>query len=48
VLLQIWREWRRKVSLEEAEAEAIAAMEESPMFGRMALRELECEDRRKT
>jgi hypothetical protein len=47
VLLQTWREWRRTVTREEAEAEAIASMEESPMFGRMALRDLEREGRRK-
>jgi hypothetical protein len=45
VLLQTWREWRRKVTREEAEAEAIAAMEECPLFGRVALRDLEREDR---
>jgi hypothetical protein len=27
VLLQTWREWRREVSREVAEAEAVAAME---------------------
>jgi hypothetical protein len=47
VLLQTWREWRRTVTREEAEAEAIVSMEESPMFGRMALRDLEREGRRK-
>jgi hypothetical protein len=35
------------VTREEAEAEAIVSMEESPMFGRMALRDLEREGRRK-
>jgi hypothetical protein len=29
VLLQTWREWRRKVTREVAEAEAVAAMENS-------------------
>jgi hypothetical protein len=47
VLLQTWREWRRKVTREEAEAEAIAAMEECPLFGGVALRDLEREDRAK-
>jgi hypothetical protein len=45
VLLQTWREWRRRVTREVAEAEAVAAMEESPMFGGVALRDLEREDR---
>ena len=45
VLLQTWREWRREVTREVAEAEAVAAMEESPMFGGVALRDLEREDR---
>ena len=30
VLLQTWREWRRGVTREEAEAEAVAARESSP------------------
>jgi hypothetical protein len=47
VLLQTWREWRRKVTREVAEAEAVAAMENSPMFGGVALRDLEREDRGK-
>jgi hypothetical protein len=45
VLLETWRAWRRKVSREVAEAEAIAAMDESPQFGGVALRDLEREDR---
>jgi hypothetical protein len=45
VLLQTWREWRRKVSREVAEAEAVAAMERCPIFGGVALRDLEREDR---
>jgi hypothetical protein len=44
VLLQTWREWRREVTREAAEAEEVAAMEESPMFGGVALRDLERED----
>jgi hypothetical protein len=47
VLLQTWREWRRKVTREVAEAEAAAMMEESPMFAGVARRDLEREDRRK-
>lgn len=47
VLLQTWREWRREVSREVAEAEAVAAMESDPMFGGVALRDLEREDRGK-
>ena len=39
VLLQTWREWRRKVSREVAEAEAVAAMERCPIFGGVALRD---------
>ena len=46
VLLQTWREWRRRVTREVAEAEAVAAMEESPVFGGVALRDLEREDRK--
>ena len=46
VLLQgLWRERRRKVSREVAEAEAVAAMERCPIFGGVALRDLEREDR---
>jgi len=47
VLLQTWRAWRREVTREVAEAEAVAAMESSPMFGGVALRDLDREDRRK-
>jgi hypothetical protein len=45
VLLQTWREWRREVTREVAEAEAVAAMDSCPMFGGVALRDLEREDR---
>ena len=48
VLLQTWREMRREMTREEAEAEAVAAMEESPLFGGVALRDLEREDRGRT
>ena len=44
MLLQTWREWRREVTREVAEAEAVAAMESCPMFGGVALRDLERED----
>jgi hypothetical protein len=33
VLLSTWREWQREVTREVAEAEAVAAMESSPLFG---------------
>lgn len=36
VLLQTWREWRRGVTREEAEAEAVAARESSPIFAGVA------------
>jgi hypothetical protein len=38
---------RREMTREEAEAEAVAAMDESPLFGGVALRDLEREDRGK-
>jgi hypothetical protein len=44
VLLQTWREWRREVTREVAEAETVAGMESCPMFGGVALRDLERED----
>ena len=44
VLLQIWREWRRGQTREVAEAEAVAAMGDCPLFGGVALRDLERED----
>jgi hypothetical protein len=47
VLLQTWREWRRELTREVAEAEAVAMMESSPLFGGVALRDLEREDRAK-
>jgi hypothetical protein len=46
VLLQTWQEWRRKVSREVAETEAVAVMMAGDsMFGGVALRDLEREDR---
>ena len=44
VLLQTWREWRRGVIREEAEAEAPTALESgSPIFAGVARRDLERE-----
>jgi hypothetical protein len=48
VLLQTWREWRREQTRKVAQAEAVAAMESSPLFGGVALRDLEREDRAKS
>jgi hypothetical protein len=44
VLLETWRQWRRGQTREVAEAEAVAMMESSPMFGGVAPRDLERED----
>jgi hypothetical protein len=38
-------EWRREQTREVAEAEAVAMMESCPMFGGVALRDLDREDR---
>ena len=43
VLLQTWQEWRRGQTREVAEAEAVAAMGSDPLFGGVALRDLERE-----
>jgi Protein of unknown function DUF262 len=47
VLLTSWRERRREQIREVAEAEAAAMMESSPVFGGMALRDLDRDDRMK-